>query len=490
MKTSLLVPILLLIAAAAFGADITGHHFTPITPADFIDDTVFRGDFWQPRVFYGEDTWLSARTHSYYLYTKGGLWRPSAGWRDLVNSEATFYFGCPGSGCAYEQWGPCDIPGDEVWAFTYDPAHIDSIALPNVPEGHNVPSWHSMHGIAPCPHDAGGNPIPDPDGLNAYSPSQPFIDGPNSDRLFLIIEQSDTAIFPRYLIQFVNDRASNARWFKRTQWKKLLELDRTLWRDAAQQPEIRLLHVVCPNDGDRVESGGNLQKITWQCLFHFLRRKPDGSDPVGFARPEVGVLRLEFDATKLPNDPYRVWIARNSATDLVLLPTIGGTRTLNFVPFALPAFFGNWPGNAYVPHQITTRPAGGQEVWMFYRPPNVTSNPALCPPSTTYTNNGGGRDGGLYVADYAVSGTGEPLIGTKTLLTKSAAGNPPGSTYLPVLADAWSERYTVSVANDRLFSTSKHDPHSDGLPYLCSHYVINPFVGMSITVEPLNSALH
>lgn len=458
-----LVAILITLGAAlpAGAADITGHHTTLLDSAAMLPNTTQYGGTWTvERVYYGADSWLSKRANSYFIYTNGGLWRAASPWRDLNASEAE------GGPLGYwpDQWDiwadPCEVPGDETWMFVYDPAHLDT-PFTEITEGWNVPSWHTMRRISPC--------VSEPDGLTAYSPSQPFVDGPTGDRLFLILDQSDAARFPRYRIQYVENRDQNARWFGRNDadWATLFELDRSMWNSH------QLLHVVCPNDGSRIMDGsGNVLSITWQCLFNFNQS--------GVAK--VGNMRLEFDSRRA--DPYRVWVARNSATDWALLPVVNGKRTLQFTPYGLTNF------NGYIVQQIYDKASGGQEVWMVHKPgTNVGQKP--CDTTVYQAHAGGNSDAGVYVADYWRSAN-VPQHGTIQLATKTAVGNPPDSTYLSTFVNSHLLRFSVSVAGPpsapNLFSNSKWDPHLGGLPYICSrlfHGLI--FEGMSLIREPMAS---
>ena len=463
------------LACSPVVAQISGAHSSLLVTAETIDDSWGAGTFNLPRVYFGPDDWLSSRisdpdrTHSYFIYSKVGLWNRNEGWRDINNSEASFYFGCPGASCSWSTQ-TCSISPDEVWVTTYDPAHLTT-PLVQLTEGWNVPSWHSMRRISPCTQD--------PDGLNSYSHSQPFTDEPFDDRLFMILDVSDTILFPRYVIQFVDDKGENARWFSPQGWVSLFELDSALWQDAGGQPEIQLLHVACP---DKAVQGGEAGSVRWDCLFNFNWRRPDGTDPIGFSRPSVGHMRIEFKESNISTDPYKVWI-KNPQQQLILLPKVNGLRTLTFKPFEDPQFFDGWRGRGFIVQQILTRTDGTKELWMTLIKA-VAGNPSLCNTGSAYANNGGGQDVTVYHASY---NPGTFLVtGPRVALSKSTSSAPPGSSNLPAMPDAWTERYTVSIAGASIFSASKHDPHRNGEPYLCSRFVLSGFEGLSTVREPLN----
>ena len=331
---------------------------------------------------------------------------------------------------------PCNIVGDETWVYVINPATATTQAF-HEGLGSDQPAWHSMRRISPC----------DDMTYTLYSPSDPFLDHPDSDRLFVILDQSNGDDFVRWRIQSVSNRDNGVRTWDRTEagWDVLAEVSSSLIG------VVDLLNVVCVDAGPATFTSGVLDVVEKACLFNFLVN--NGANRIG---------RLNVDIDFGQSYPYtNVEIMdRNGA--MKPLTRSGDKWILSFTPGSVSLLSG---------HIVQSIDNGT----LFTERRDSVSGTSFCGNSYTSAFR-------LYRWPNFVL-TQSNVSGTPTLVTKSAAGNPPGSTFLPTTFDQHLARFTFGASGNLAFSGTKWDPHQGGLPWVCSQ---NSFFNMGILAEPYN----
>lgn len=458
--TSLILILFLWLSIFPAYAQISGHHNLLLDPSakpafgfrtGHLGETLnYHRTNTIARPYFGADGFLS-RANSLFLFTVSTYIAIHSGdcsslpsghcWQDFEWQDAQEALNYANASSHWDVFAdPCDIPGDETWMYVVNPATATSQAFH---EGLGVdrPAWHNMRRISPCQDTV----------HHSYSPSDPFLDHPNSHRLFLVLDQSNAIDFVRWRIQSIGNRDNGVRdWAKsESAWQVLAEVSPSLIGT------VDILNMVCTDAGlagFHWEGGQQvLDVVEKSCLFNFLVN--NGGNQVG---------RLNFTIDFGQAYPYTSVEIMNQSGFMQSLTRSGNKWILSFTPGNVSLLNGHIvqsidAGSLYTMRHdnvsgVSFCGNGYSKAFRLYRWPNFILSPTL-------------------------------VSGSPSLISKSAAGNPPGSTFLPTTYDRHLARFTFGASGNYALSGSKWDPHKSGLPWVCTQ---DSFFNMGVVVEPYN----
>lgn len=260
-----------------------------------------------------------------------------------------------------------------------------------------------------------------------------------------MLDQSDGVDFIRWRIQYLGNRNNGVRSWNRAEsaWPVLAELTPSLIGS------VNLLNMACIDDGTATWGASGLNVVTKACLFNFL--DSNGANKVG---------RLNITIDFRQSYPYTDVRIMNGSGAMQQLTKSGNKWVLTFTP-----------GNVSLMNGHIIQSLDGGTLYTIKK--DTVSGTSFC--------------GGTYTQAFRlyrwnnIALTTSSVSGTPTLVSKSAAGNPPGSTFLPTSFDRHLARFTFGASGDFAFSGSKWDPHVSGFPWVCSQ---DNFFNMGVLAEP------